>query len=117
MIIEGGTFFLVIDRDGATCQNNNHFKRPTILNAPWDEHSMMFFKSVADLYLTGPFAVLGKAKYQYRPLRASKKRFRCESIDRQKTKHGYVMESCGQTDGRYETYYLPCFAVDNEVNK
>ena len=29
----------VIDRDGATCQNNNHFERPTILNAPCDEHS------------------------------------------------------------------------------
>ncbi len=24
----------VIDRDGATCRNNNHFERPTILNAP-----------------------------------------------------------------------------------
>ncbi len=24
----------VIDRDGATCQNNNHFERSTILNAP-----------------------------------------------------------------------------------
>ncbi len=45
----------------------------TILNAPWDEHSMTFFKSVADLCFTGPFAVLGKAKYQYRPLRASRK--------------------------------------------
>ncbi len=22
----------VIDRDGATCRNNNHFERPTILN-------------------------------------------------------------------------------------
>ena len=32
----------VIDRDDATCQNNNHFERPTILNAPWDEHCMMF---------------------------------------------------------------------------
>ena len=30
---------LVIDRDGATCRNNNHFERPTILNAPSDEHS------------------------------------------------------------------------------
>ncbi len=29
------------------------------------------FKSVADLCFTGPFAVLGKAKYQYRPLRVS----------------------------------------------
>ena len=26
----------VIDRDGATCRNYNHFERPTILNAPWD---------------------------------------------------------------------------------
>ena len=32
----------------------------TILNAPWDVHSMMFFKSVADLCFTEPFAVLGK---------------------------------------------------------
>ncbi len=24
----------VIDRNGATCRNNNHFERPTILNAP-----------------------------------------------------------------------------------
>ncbi len=24
----------VIDRDGATCRNNNHFARPTILYAP-----------------------------------------------------------------------------------
>ncbi len=39
----------VIDRDGATCRNNNHFERPTILNAPCDEDSMMFFKRVADL--------------------------------------------------------------------
>ena len=46
--------------DGATCRNNNHFEYPTILNAPWDAHSMMFFQSVADLHFTGPFAVLGK---------------------------------------------------------
>ena len=80
----------MINRDGTTCRNNNHFEHPTILNAPWDEHSMMFFKSVADLCFTGPFAVLGKAKYQYRPLHAS-------------------------TDGRYQTYYLPCF-VDKHTN-
>ncbi len=30
----------VIDRGGATCQNSNHFERPTILNAPWDAHSI-----------------------------------------------------------------------------
>ncbi len=39
----------VIDHDGATCRNSNHFECPTILNALWDEHCMMFFKSVADL--------------------------------------------------------------------
>ncbi len=29
-------FFIksVIDRDGATCRNNNNFERPTIFNAP-----------------------------------------------------------------------------------
>ena len=27
----------MIDRDGAACQNNNHFERPTILSAPCDE--------------------------------------------------------------------------------
>ena len=63
----------MIDCDGATCRNNNHFECPTVLNAPWDDHSVMFFKSVADLCFTGPFAVLGKVKYQYRPLRASRK--------------------------------------------
>ncbi len=31
----------VIDRNGATCRNNNHFERPTILNAPRDAHSMV----------------------------------------------------------------------------
>ncbi len=36
----------VIDRNGAACWNNNHFERPTILNPPWDEHSMMFFLTV-----------------------------------------------------------------------
>ena len=61
----------MIDRRRATCRNINHFECPTILNAPSDAHSVMFFKSVADLCFTGPFAVLGKAKYQYRPLRAS----------------------------------------------
>ncbi len=34
----------MIDHDGATCRNNNHFEHPTILNAPWDEHSMMFLR-------------------------------------------------------------------------
>ena len=65
----------VINRDGATCQNNNYFECPTILNAPWDEHSMMVFKSVA-------------------------------ITDR---------HMGGRADGRYQTYYLPCFAVDEKV--
>ncbi len=53
----------------------------TILNAVFDEHSMMF-------------------------LRVSKvKRFKQESSDKQTDK---------QTNGRYQTYYLPCFAVDNK---
>ena len=56
----------VIDRDGATCRNNNHFERPTILYAPWDEHKQ-------------------------------------ESSDRQTDR---------QTNGRYQTYNFPCFAVD-----
>ena len=29
----------VIDRNGATCRNNNHFEHATILNAPLDAHS------------------------------------------------------------------------------
>ncbi len=33
----------VIDRDGATCRNNNNFECPTILNAPWEEHFLKFF--------------------------------------------------------------------------
>ena len=32
-----------------------------ILNAPWDEHSMMLFKSVPELCFIGLFAVLDKA--------------------------------------------------------
>ena len=56
-------------------------KTTTILNAEpfWMPLKMDMsvhsddFKSVADLCFTGPFAVLGKAKYQYRPLRASRK--------------------------------------------
>ena len=67
----------VIDRDGATCRNNNHFDRPTILNAPWDEHSMMFLTSISNKQA--------------------------------------VWQTNGRTDGRmYQTYYLPCFAVDNK---
>ena len=56
----------------------------TILNAQpfWTllEVSTLWclFKSIADLCFTGPFAVLGKAKYQYRPLHAGRKMFRCE---------------------------------------
>ncbi len=46
----------VINRDGATCRNNNHFERPSILNRQTDR----------------------------------------------------------QTNGRYQTHYLPCFAVDND---
>ena len=34
-------------------------------------HIYDVFKRVADLCFTVPFAVLGQAKYQYRPLRAS----------------------------------------------
>ena len=75
-----GVIKSVIDRGGATGPNNNHFDRPTILNAPWDEHSMMFFKSVADFCFIGPFAVLGKAKYQYRPLHASTDRWTLPTI-------------------------------------
>ena len=45
----------VIDRVSATCWNNNYFERPTILNAPWDEHSMMFCVSLdLLLYLAKP---------------------------------------------------------------
>ncbi len=29
----------LIDRDGATCRNNNQFECPTILNDPWDEQT------------------------------------------------------------------------------
>ena len=29
----------ITDRDGAICRNNNHFERPTILNASWDAHT------------------------------------------------------------------------------
>ena len=47
----------MIGRDGATGRNNNHFERPTILNAPGDEHSMMFFKSIADFCFIGPTIV------------------------------------------------------------
>ncbi len=53
----------VINRVCATCQNNNHFEYPTILNAPWDEHSMMFFKSVSLgllLYLAKPSTNIDK---------------------------------------------------------
>ena len=70
----------MIDRDGATCRNNNHFERPAILNAPWDEHSTMFSKSVAEL--------------------CSYRRARTNTQTRR------------QTNGRYQTYYFPCFAVD-----
>ena len=40
------------------CQTVEPVETTTILNAPWDEHSMMF--------------VLGKTKYQYQPLRATR---------------------------------------------
>ncbi len=176
----------MIDRDGATCRNNNHFEGSTILNAPWDAHSMMFFKSVADLSFTGPFAVLGFAKYQYRPLRAStdgrtlptfdldheiwpwpwnvtltvtltlkqiqrpqnvivntfyyrvtltfdlrpwptipaQLRSRSNPMPKikvigQTVQTGELGQTNRQTDrqshGRYQTYYLPCFAVDNNL--
>ena len=29
------------------------FERPTIMNAPWDEHSVLFFKSVGQTVQTG----------------------------------------------------------------
>ena len=43
----------------------------SVVDLRFDEYSMMFFKSVVDLSFIGPFAVLGFAKYQYRPLRVS----------------------------------------------
>ena len=121
----------------------------TILNAQpfWTllgMNTLWFFKSVADLCFTTPFAVLGKAKYLYRPLCTSSKRFRCEiskhnllsfdlelwpmiltynpslakiKVSPHAKKQGHRSSgrvvTDGQTDGRYQTYYLPCFAVDN----
>ncbi len=52
----------MIDSDVATCRNSKHFEHPTVLNAPGDDHLMMFFKSVAGLCFTGPFAVLVKPR-------------------------------------------------------
>ncbi len=73
----------------ATDQMRNHFERPL----RWTLYN--FFKSVPDLCFIGLFAVLGKAKYHYR------------RTDRW---------TDGQTDGRYQRYNLPCFAVDKYVS-
>ncbi len=35
----------VINRNGTTCRNNNNLECPNILNAPWDELPLMFFKT------------------------------------------------------------------------
>ena len=61
-----------IARKRPTCRNNNrlHFERPLRL------HSMMFLRVYMYLICAsfiGLFAVLGNAKYHYRPLRASRK--------------------------------------------
>ncbi len=68
---------------------------------------MMFFKSVADLCFTGPFAVLGKPITNINhsvPVDTTKHVITCSAV-RARTN--------GQMYGRYQTYYLPCFAVDN----
>ncbi len=62
----------VIDRKRPTCRNSNRlhtqpFWMPLEINTLW------CFKSVPDLCFSRLFAVLGKAKYHYRPLRASRK--------------------------------------------
>ena len=51
-----------------TILNTHPFWMLLEMNTLW-----CFFESVAELCFTWPFAVLGKAKYQYRPLPASRK--------------------------------------------
>ena len=66
---------------------------------------MMFFKSVPDLCFTGLFAVLGKPS---------------TTIDHSAPveKTGERSQANGRADGRYQTYYFPCFVVDkNKVAK
>ena len=69
----------------------------TILNAPWDEHSSMFFKSVPDLYFIG----LCCTWQSQAPLST--------------TPYQYKNDTLNLTfDLTYQTYYLSCFAVDNK---
>ena len=137
-----------------------------ILNAQplWmllETNTLWCFKSVADLCFMGPFAVLGNAKYQYRPLRACRKmiqrwelwrtyrhtdatkqflQFDLElwpttltynpslakvRVDPHTKNHGHRSNGSDrrartdkqahrQTNGRYQTHCLPCFAIDKE---
>ena len=86
----------VIYRDGAACQNDNYFEHPAIFNALWDEHSVMFFKSVAD-HSAPVDPSLAKVK-----------------VDPHAKNQGQTVQpwECWRTerlaDGRYQTYYLPC---------
>ena len=79
------TLSIQLTRDGAkvhvhSCTNEKH-DRPQTCNLskkqpfwmPLEMNTLWCFKSVADLCFTGPFAVPGKAKYQYGPLRSRRK--------------------------------------------
>ncbi len=63
----------VIDHDGCKLRKQQPFWTPKHFECPlrWTLYDV--FKSVAHLCFTGPFAILGKAKHQYRPLRSSRK--------------------------------------------
>ncbi len=68
----------------------------------------------------GLFAVFGKPKYQYRPRSASWKtilyaRFVVgQTVQAEEHRQTNGQTDVRQTDRRYQTYYLPCFAVDNQ---
>ena len=71
-ILNAEPFWMLLEINTLLCQN-----------APWDEHSMMFFKSVADLCFTGPFLYLAKPSTNIDHSVSVDKRFRCESVDGQ----------------------------------
>ncbi len=82
----------VIDRKRPTCRNNNRSHRqpfwmPLEINTLW-YHS---FWECTWLVFHSTFCCTWKTKYRYRT----------------------DGRTDGQTDGRYQTYNLPCFAVDN----
>ncbi len=93
--------FKHVRNKGSVSCNNLKRDRPLTQQPIWtpnDIDALQFFRSVPILCFIGLFGVLGKVKYHNRPLRTNGK-----SVDRQR-----------RTDGRYQTYYLPGFAVDND---